>query len=345
MKIVTGDTPGTAREVGRQVGLWQDDTSDDAIISGPEFAALSDEEAMKRVKALRIMSRARPDDKARLVRLLQRIGEVVAVTGDGTNDAPALNAAQVGLSMGDGTAAAKEASDITILDNSFASIGKAVLWGRSLYRNIQRFILFQLTVNVCACLVVAICSFFSKQPVLTVTQMLWVNLIMDTFAALALASLPPNSVVMRDKPRRTTDNIITRKMATFILGCGIPFSILMIALFGWTYFFSGAPHQVDTREMTYFFTAFVFFQFWNLFNARSFGTAHSAFHNINGSRVFFLVVSLIFVGQVLIVQFLGSMFNCVPLSIAEWGWLVLGTMPVMLVGEVYHMLQRRIQFS
>ena len=339
VKIVTGDTPGTAREVGRQVGLWQDDTPDDAIISGPEFAALSDEEALKRVKALKIMSRARPDDKARLVRMLQRGGEVVAVTGDGTNDAPALNAAQVGLSMGDGTAVAKEASDITILDNSFASIGKAVLWGRSLYRNIQRFILFQLTVNVCACLVVAICSFFSKQPVLTVTQMLWVNLIMDTFAALALASLPPNSVVMRDKPRRAADNIITRKMASFILGCGIPFSVLMIALFGWTYFFSGVPHQVDTREMTYFFTAFVFFQFWNLFNARSFGTAHSAFHNVSGSRVFFMVVSLIFVGQILIVQFLGPVFNCVPLSVTEWGWLVLGTMPVMLAGEIYHMLQ------
>jgi Ca2+-transporting ATPase len=228
------------------------------------LAALSDEQLAQRAVALKVVSRARPMDKKRLVEALRSCGQVVAVTGDGTNDAPALKAAHVGLSMGDGTSVAKEASDITIIDNSFGSIGRAVMWGRSLYRNIQKFIIFQMTVNVVACLVVLCGAFMDKQSPLTVTQMLWVNLIMDTFAALALASLPPNSVVMRDKPRRAADNIITRKMASFILGCGIPFSVLMIALFGWTYFFSGVPHQVDTREMTYFFTAFVFFQFWNL---------------------------------------------------------------------------------
>lgn len=345
VKIVTGDTSGTAREVGRQVGLWTEDDGDDAIITGPDFAAMSDDEAVERVQSLKIMSRARPDDKARLVRLLQRCGEVVAVTGDGTNDAPALNAAQVGLSMGDGTAVAKEASDITIMNNSFASIGKAVLWGRSLYRNIQRFILFQLTVNVCACLVVAICSFFSKQPVLTVTQMLWVNLIMDTFAALALASLPPNSVVMREPPRRAEANIITPNMSRFIVWCGVPFALLMIGLYVWAYFFHGVRGHVTPKEMTYFFSTFVFFQFWNLFNARSYATSHSAFHNMNGSKVFFMVLVAIFVGQIVIVQWLGPMFNSVPLNVAEWTAIIAATSIVMIVGELKQRLQRAKRVS
>ena len=342
VKIITGDTGATAREIGRQVGLWTDDDGDDAIITGPDFAALDDNEAAQRAAAIKIMARARPDDKARLVRLLQQQGEVVAVTGDGTNDAPALNAAQVGLSMGDGTAVAKEASDITILDNSFASINKAVLWGRSLYSNIQRFILFQLAVNVCACLVVAICSFFSKQPALTVTQMLWVNLIMDTFAALALASLPPNSVLMRQKPRDSRASIITPAMMKFIMLTGTIFAVLMIGLFyffvreanGGPVFARGINPNINPHEMGVFFSVFVFLQFWNMLNARSFATGKSAFNNMEDSKVFWTVAAVVFVGQILIVQFAGPLFNCSPLEWDTWLWIILGTLPVFLLGQL-----------
>ena len=342
VKIVTGDTGATAREIGRQVGLWTSEDSDDAIITGPDFAALTDEEAAQRAHSIKIMARARPDDKARLVRLLQQQGEVVAVTGDGTNDAPALNAAQVGLSMGDGTAVAKEASDITILDNSFTSINKAVLWGRSLYSNIQRFILFQLAVNVCACLVVAICSFFSKQPALTVTQMLWVNLIMDTFAALALASLPPNSVLMRKKPRDSRSSIITSSMMRFILVSGTLFAVLMIGLYyyfvreanGGPVFVRGINPNINPREMGVFFSVFVFLQFWNMLNARSFATGKWAFNNMEDSKVFWMVAAVIFVGQIMLVQFFSPFFNCAPLDLKTWVWIILGTSPVFLLGQL-----------
>ena len=342
VKIVTGDTGATAREIGRQVGLWTDEDTADAIITGPDFAALSDDEAAKRAASIKIMARARPDDKARLVRLLQKQGEVVAVTGDGTNDAPALNAAQVGMSMGDGTAVAKEASDITILDNSFASINKAVLWGRSLYSNIQRFILFQLTVNVCACLVVAVCSFFSKQPALTVTQMLWVNLIMDTFAALALASLPPNSVLMRQRPRNSNASIITPIMMRFIMICGVLFALLMIGLYyyfvreanGGRVFVRGINPNINPQEMGVFFSVFVFLQFWNILNARAFATGKSAFNNIEDSKVFWMVAIVIFVGQIALVQFASPLFNCAPLDLKTWLWIILGTSPVFLLGQV-----------
>ena len=342
VKIVTGDTGATAREIGRQVGLWTDDDHDDAIISGPEFAALTDDEAAQRASRIKIMARARPDDKARLVRLLQQQHEVVAVTGDGTNDAPALNAAQVGLSMGDGTAVAKEASDITILDNSFTSINKAVLWGRSLYSNIQRFVLFQLAVNVCACLVVAVCSFFSKQPALTVTQMLWVNLIMDTFAALALASLPPNSVLMRQRPRDARASIITRAMMRFILISGVAFAVLMIGLY--YHFVSdadagrrvvlGINPNISDREMGIFFSVFVFLQFWNLLNARAFATGKWAFNNMEDSKVFWCVAVVVFVGQIALVQFLSPLFNCAPLDLPTWLYIILGTSPVFLIGQI-----------
>ncbi len=346
VKIVTGDTPGTACEIGRQVGLWNDDDSSEALISGEEFAALPDAQAAQRAEKIKIMSRARPADKARLVSLLQQQGEVVAVTGDGTNDAPALNAAQVGLSMGDGTSVAKEASDITIMDNSFASIGKAVMWGRSLYKNIQRFILFQLTVNVAASLLVGICSFFSEQPALTVTQMLWVNLIMDTFAALALASLPPSKEVMLEKPRRNGEPIITKVMARFIFGVGLLFTIVMLGVFGYLLYFrndgSGTllSTHISPTEMTMYFTTFVFLQFWNLFNAKSFDSGHSAFHNMRESKVFFGIIAVIFIGQVLIVQFGGKMFNVVPLNLEQWVKIIVITMPVMLVGELWHRLHR-----
>ncbi len=342
VKIVTGDTSATAREIGRQVGLWTDDDNDEAIITGPDFAALDDGEAAKRAACIKIMSRARPDDKARLVRLLQQQGEVVAVTGDGTNDAPALNAAQVGLSMGDGTAVAKEASDITILDNSFASINKAVLWGRSLYSNIQRFILFQLAVNVCACLVVAVCSFFSKQPALTVTQMLWVNLIMDTFAALALASLPPNSVLMRQRPRDSRASIITPTMKKFIMWSGAIFAVLMIGLYyyfvreanGGPVFVRGINPNINPHEMGIFFSVFVFLQFWNLLNARAFATGKWAFNNMEDSKVFWAVAAVIFVGQIVLVQFFSPFFNSAPLDATTWLYIILGTSPVFLLGQV-----------
>ena len=342
VKIVTGDTGATAREIGRQVGLWTDEDTEEAIITGPDFAALDDDEAAKRAQSIKIMARARPDDKARLVRLLQQQGEVVAVTGDGTNDAPALNAAQVGLSMGDGTAVAKEASDITILDNSFMSINKAVLWGRSLYSNIQRFLLFQLAVNVCACLVVAVCSFFSKQPALTVTQMLWVNLIMDTFAALALASLPPNSVLMRQAPRNSHASIITPKMKQFIMVSGTLFAVLMIGLYyyfvrdanGGPVFARGINPNINPHEMGFFFSVFVFLQFWNMLNARSFATGKWAFNNLEDSKVFWAVAIVVFLGQIVLVQFFSPFFNCAPLSVKDWLWVILGTSPVFLIGQL-----------
>ena len=341
VKIVTGDTPVTAREVGRQVNILNADDAGDTLITGEEFARLSDEDAMRRAREIKIMSRARPADKARLVNLLQQSGEVVAVTGDGTNDAPALNAAQVGLSMGDGTAVAKQASDITIMDNSFTSIGKAVLWGRSLYKNIQRFILFQLTVNLAACIVVGIGSFISEQPALTVTQMLWINLIMDTFAALALASLPPNEKVMHDKPRRDGDSIIPRKMMKFIGGAGLLFAVLMLGMFCYLLFVN---HSLDEGrslitshimpdEVAIYFTTFVFLQFWNMFNAKAFDSGHSAFHNIKDSKVFFSIAAIILIGQIVIVQVGYKMFQIEPLTLKQWVLIFLGTSPVMLIGE------------
>ncbi len=346
VKIVTGDTPGTAKEIGRQVGLWHEGEDESHLILGEEFAALPDDEAARRAKEIKIMSRARPADKARLVKLLQQEDEVVAVTGDGTNDAPALNAAQVGLSMGDGTAVAKEASDITIIDNSFSSIAKAVMWGRSLYKNIQRFIIFQLTVNVAACIFVGVVSFFSeKQPALTVTQMLWVNLIMDTFAALALASLPPSEEVMHDKPRGNKSNIITPSMGKFILGLGISFAVVMVGLFLY-YLVNGAGDsflkmKIDDHERTIIFSVFVFMQFWNLFNAKSFGSGHSAFHNIKESRLFFMVAVVILVGQLLIVEVGGEMFQVAPLKPIELLLCLICTCPIAVAGELYHEWKNR----
>lgn len=349
VKIVTGDTPDTAREIARQVGIWTDDDSDtSSLVTGNDFAAMTDEQALEVIPGLKVMARARPADKARLVELLQRQGEVVAVTGDGTNDAPALKKAQVGLSMGDGTHVAREASDITILDNSFASINKAVLWGRSLYRNIQRFILFQLTVNVCACLVVGVGSFLCKQPPLSITQMLWVNLIMDTFAALALASLPPNSIVMRVPPRRSGESIITGSMMKSILGAGLTFAAIMIAAFVLIlrYHVAGSggsiiSQQISPTELAMFFTTFVFLQFWNMFNAKSFASGHSAFHNIGGSKTFFSVALIILLGQVLIVQYCGPMFNVAPLHWHTWLGLAAITSPVLIIGEIWHFCSQK----
>ncbi len=336
IKIVTGDSTGTATEIARQIGLWNETDGDEACIKGAEFAALTDEEALRRLPALKIMSRARPLDKQRLVRLLQQQGEVVAVTGDGTNDAPALNFAQVGLSMGSGTSVAKEASDITLLDDSFRSIVTAVMWGRSLYKNIQRFALFQLTINFTALLVVLIGSFVGAGLPLTVTQMLWVNLIMDTFAALALASLPADPEVMKDRPRPVEQFIITRPILTSIVGYGLAFVAVLLG--GILYAKSGGG--ITTHELTLFFTFFVALQLWNLFNAKSFATNSSAFKGIFKDYGLLLVLGLILLGQWVIVQFGGAVFRTVPLTWAEWGWLLLASSPVLWVGEVVRWAKR-----
>ena len=349
VKIVTGDTTATAKEIGRRIGLWDEADTDRNIITGPEFEALGDKELSQRVKELKIIARARPMDKKRLVEALQAKGDVVAVTGDGTNDAPALKAANVGLSMGDGTSVAKEASDITIVDNSFGSIARAVMWGRSLYLNIQRFILFQLTVNVAACLTVLFGAFTGTESPLTVTQMLWVNLILDTFAAMALASLPPSPQVMQAKPRDRRAFIITGRMKRRITATGGIFFALMMALLylfrhadvtgllkPWALDFSSAGH-ISPYELSLFFTIFVMLQFWNLFNARAFGTGRSALHmtHCNG---FVFIALLILAGQYLIVTFGGTMFSVMPLAIEDWAVIIAATSVVLWAGELRRLL-------
>ena len=337
VKIVTGDTRGTASEIGRQIGICTASTPDADIITGPDFEALSDEEAAQRVISLKIMCRARPMDKQRLVRLLQEQGAVVAVTGDGTNDAPALKAAQVGLSMGDGTSVAKEASDITIIDNSFGSITRAVMWGRSLYKNIQRFLLFQLTINVAACFIVMLGSLVGSSSPLTITQMLWVNLIMDTFAAAALASLPPSWAVMKDKPRKSGVNgdfIITRNMALNIFAYAAVFvAVQMFILLAYK-----ADGAITAVEMSEFFTIFVLLQFWNMFNAKAYMTGASAFSGLHKSASFLIVALVILLGQYLIVTYGGTMFGVTPLPLATWGKIILCTSLVLAVPELWRVV-------
>ena len=355
VKIVTGDTPGTAKEIGRQIGLWTDKDTDRNIITGPEFAKLSDDELDKRVLDLKIISRARPMDKKRLVESLQRNNQVVAVTGDGTNDAPALKAAHVGLSMGDGTSVAKEASDITIIDNSFSSIGKAVMWGRSLYQNIQRFLLFQLTVNVAACFIVLFGAFMGTQSPLTVTQMLWVNLIMDTFAAMALASLPPSESVMKDKPRDRKAFILNKNMCENIVGVGGFFFLLLLVLL---YVFEhsditrltdllhvrlGASDGLTPYELTLFFTIFVMTHFFYLFCARAFETNRSALH-FKGCEGLLVIATIIFAGQIAMVEIPGlqKFFNVVSLKFLDWV-IIIGSSCVLWVREIWHRLKRAKQ--
>lgn len=337
IKIVTGDTPGTATEIARQIGLWTPEDTERNRITGVEFAALSDEEALDRVLDLKVMSRARPMDKQRLVQLLQQKGAVVGVTGDGTNDAPALNHAQVGLSMGTGTSVAKEASDITLLDDSFNSIATAVMWGRSLYKNIQRFIVFQLTINVVALLSVLLGAFFGTELPLTVTQMLWVNLIMDTFAAMALASIAPSMDVMNEKPRRRTDFIITPVMRNTIFGVGLGFLIILMGLL---VYFKNLPGGMDTHHLTVFFTIFVMLQFWNLFNASVFGTNHSFFKDAGHALGMLGVALIILVGQIIIVSFGGKVFRTEPLPLSEWLYIIGGTSFVLWIGEIWRGIKR-----
>lgn len=377
--IVTGDTPGTANEIGRQIGLLNEGDKMQTI-TGPEFAAMSDEEAKEllRNENFKIISRARPDDKARLVMLLQAIGHVVAVTGDGTNDAPALSKAQVGLSMGDGTSRAKEASDITIIDNSFSSINKAIMWGRSLYLNIRRFIIFQMTINVCACLIVLLGSFIGLDSPLTVTQMLWVNLIMDTFAAMALSSLPADKTVLYDKPRNPNSHIIDRQMIKRILGAGLLFFIVLAGLWqllwhtnissvydliSWDslkLFITDFANMDKVKahlsgyELGVFFSIFVMLQFWNLFNAKYFRTDRSLIQDIVGlftnskkvkdsySAGFLWIVLVILVGQILIVTYAGAMFNVAPLTLSDWGWILLITSPVLVVSDIVRFVRNMV---
>ena len=349
VKVVTGDTAATAMEIGKQIGVFEDEAEnigadgdmtslDQQMITGEQWEALSDEEAYKRAKDIRVMSRARPTDKQRLVAMLQKHGEVVAVTGDGTNDAPALHYAHVGLSLGSGTSVAKEASDMTLLDDSFKSIANAVMWGRSLYRNLQRFLFFQLVVNVTALLLVLGGSIIGTEMPLTVTQILWVNLIMDTFAALALASLPPSHEVMNDKPRKATDFIISKGMAFGILFCGIAFFIVMFAML--IYCERRGKGGVDVHELTVFFTTFVMIQFWNLFNAKSLGSNRTAFRHFLKDKGMILVLALVLVGQWLIVTFGGEMFRTVPLSLTEWLVIIGATSIILWVGEIWRAFKR-----
>ena len=373
--MVTGDVAATAREIGRQLGIYSDQ-DEGAIITGPEFAALSDEEASALLPRLRVLSRARPDDKARLVSLLQAQGKVVAVTGDGTNDALALKKAQVGLSMGDGTARAKEVSDITILDNSFTSINKAILWGRSLYLNIQRFIMFQMIINICACLVVLVGAATGIDSPLNVTQMLWVNLIMDTFAAMALSSLPPDPRVMTEKPRKPGSHIINRDMMKIIFLAGTTFFLLfagfwqllwhsninavsdLFSLSELKEFFIGffdmskGKAHMSPKESGIFFSVFVMAQFWNIFNARYYRTGRSLLSDMAGivtgkrrfldcfSQGFLLIVAIIVLGQVLIVNLAGSFFEVAPLSLSDWGWILLMTSPVLILPDIWRTIRR-----
>ena len=351
VKVVTGDTAATALEIGKQIGVFEDEPEnigadgsltslDQQMITGEQWEALSDEEAYERAKDIRVMSRARPTDKQRLVAMLQKRGEVVAVTGDGTNDAPALHYAHVGLSLGSGTSVAKEASDMTLLDDSFKSIANAVMWGRSLYRNLQRFLFFQLVVNVAALLLVLGGSVIGTEMPLTVTQILWVNLIMDTFAALALASLPPSHEVMKDKPRKASDFIINKSIGFGILFCGIVFFLVMFALL--VYCERRGKGGVDVHELTMFFTTFVMIQFWNLFNAKALMSHHTAFRHFLKDRGMILVLVLVLVGQWIIVTFGGEMFRTTPLSLHEWLLIVGSTSVVLWVGELWRGFKRMI---
>ena len=351
VKVVTGDTAATALEIGKQIGVFEDEPEnigadgsltslDQQMITGEQWEALSDEEAYERAKDIRVMSRARPTDKQRLVAMLQKRGEVVAVTGDGTNDAPALHYAHVGLSLGSGTSVAKEASDMTLLDDSFKSIANAVMWGRSLYRNLQRFLFFQLVVNVAALLLVLGGSVIGTEMPLTVTQILWVNLIMDTFAALALASLPPSHEVMKDKPRKASDFIINKSIGFGILFCGIVFFLVMFALL--VYCERRGKGGVDVHELTMFFTTFVMIQFWNLFNAKALMSHHTAFRHFLKDKGMILVLVLILAGQWIIVTFGGEMFRTTPLSLHEWLLIIGSTSVVLWAGELWRTFKRMI---
>lgn len=343
IKMVTGDTSATAIEIAKQIGIWNEDATNEdekALwhITGTDFAALNDSDAYALVDKLKVMSRARPTDKQRLVELLKSQNEVVAVTGDGTNDAPALNHAHVGLSLGSGTSVAKEASDMTLLDDSFRSITHAVMWGRSLYKNIQRFLYFQLVINLTVLLLVLGVALMGLEMPLTITQILWINLIMDTFAAMALASLSPSLDLLKEKPRKSSDFIISKSIFQSIIGVSVLFFGILISM---VYIYNNHTNgNINTHELTILFTVFVMLQVWNLFNAKVLGTIQSAFQGLTKEKGFLFVLLIIGIGQWIIVTFGGKMFRTEPLSLVEWGVLTIVTSPVLWVGELYRLVKR-----
>ena len=343
VKMVTGDNPETAKEIGRQIGLWDDQDAEGRIITGKEFMEMSETAAVAAASRIRIMARARPADKLKLVKSLKASGHVVAVTGDGTNDAPALNYADVGIAMGKtGTSVAKEASAIILLDDSFSSIVNAVMWGRSLYQNIQRFILFQLTINVAALVIAMLGPFIGVELPLTVIQMLWVNLIMDTFAALALSTEPPHPEVMERQPRKSSAFIVTPVMTGLILKTAAAFLAVFIGmLFFMKHNTAAGEAMLSPRELSIFFSVFVMLQFWNLFNARCLGSARSAFSGLMENKTFLLIAAVIFIGQVLVVQFGGKVFRAIPLTFSDWVWITLATSIVLWAGETFRFFKRR----
>lgn len=353
VKIVTGDTPATAKEIGRKIGLWKDTDNDKNIITGAELAMLTDRQLQERAMDLKIIARARPMDKKRLVEALQNLDQVVAVTGDGTNDAPALNKADVGLSMGNGTAVAKDASDMIIQDNSFSTIANAVMWGRSLYKNIQRFLLFQLTVNVAACFLVLFGAFLGTESPLTVTQMLWVNLIMDTFAAIALSALPPQKSVMNEKPRNPKAFILDHSLLRNIFGVGgFFFVMLLVMLVIFQHadiqsmndllklnFSFGERNPVSTYELTLLFTVFVITHMGYMFNARGYKTGGSGW-NLKGCDGFLIIATTVTLGQIAIVQIpmLNSFFNVERLPLTDWSIIFIIGFLVTGVRELKHLI-------
>ena len=339
VKMVTGDNAGTAIEIAKRIGLWTESDREEQVITGAAFAALSDEEALNRIASIKVMSRARPMDKQRFVKLLQEKGAVVAVTGDGTNDVPALNRAQVGLSMGSGTSIAKEASDITLIDDSFRSIATAVMWGRSLYKNIQRFLAFQLTISLTALAISMVGSFLDTDIPLTVTQILWINLIVDTFASLALSTIPPSADVMKEQPRKSSDFILSRFVKKSVgITAGIFFAVLLGILF---YFNRWGNNTISLHDLTVFFTFFVMLQFWNLMNARVLGSHQSAFSQLLNCKGLLFVMSMILIGQILIVEFGGKVFRTEPLDITTWLTIVAGSSLVLWIGEIVRYIQRK----
>ena len=339
VKMVTGDNAGTAIEIAKRIGLWTESDREEQVITGAAFAALSDEEALNRIASIKVMSRARPMDKQRFVKLLQEKGAVVAVTGDGTNDVPALNRAQVGLSMGSGTSIAKEASDITLIDDSFRSIATAVMWGRSLYKNIQRFLAFQLTISLTALAISMVGSFLDTDIPLTVTQILWINLIVDTFASLALSTIPPSADVMKEQPRKSSDFILSRFVKKSVgITAGIFFAVLLGILF---YFNRWGNNTISLHDLTVFFTFFVMLQFWNLMNARVLGSHQSAFSQLLNCKGLLFVMSMILIGQILIVEFGGKVFRTEPLDFTTWFTIVAGSSLVLWIGEIVRYIQRK----
>jgi len=320
--MVTGDSPETAAAIAKETGILTNGT----VITGPEFRDLSPEKQQALAPQIEVMARSAPHDKLLLVKALQANGEVVAVTGDGTNDAPALRSADVGLAMGiAGTEVAREASDIILLDDSFPTIERAVWWGRALFENIQRFLMFQLTINISAAFLSFIAPLLGYPAPFSVIQLLWINIIMDSLAALALCSESPHPALMEKKPIPRTSSVLTPYMIRAILCTAFVYIIVGIGgiIFGLPYMNSPA------EQATAFFTGFVLAQVWNGINCRGINGIMPSF--IRGNPAFFVIMGSIILIQFLIVQFGGAVFGTVPLSVFQWIVLLLGTLPVLLI--------------